>query len=143
MLFPSPESANRFVERIGLAASRFAVEVNAFCVMGTHYHLLVRAREDELREAIESLEQDIGEETGRVRLLRLALGRHLLGVTRYIHRNPIEAGLVLRPEDWVWSSYRGYIDRQDAPDWLRSDAVLAWLGCIGARLKYRRFVEGA
>jgi putative transposase len=27
---------------------------------------------------------------------------------RYIHRNPVKRGLVAKPEDWVWSSFRHY-----------------------------------
>jgi hypothetical protein len=27
---------------------------------------------------------------------------------RYIHRNPVKAGLCARPEDWDWSSFRHY-----------------------------------
>ncbi|HEY0795007.1 MAG TPA: hypothetical protein VGD64_04430 [Acidisarcina sp.] len=27
---------------------------------------------------------------------------------RYIHRNPVRRGLVARPEDWTWSSFRHY-----------------------------------
>jgi hypothetical protein len=27
---------------------------------------------------------------------------------RYIHRNPVKAGLCERPEDWEWSSFRHY-----------------------------------
>ena len=27
---------------------------------------------------------------------------------RYIHRNPVKRGLVVRPEDWAWSSFRHY-----------------------------------
>ena len=29
---------------------------------------------------------------------------------RYMHRNPVKRGLVLQPEQWVWSSYRHYAD---------------------------------
>ena len=28
---------------------------------------------------------------------------------RYIHRNPVKRGLVVRPEDWAWSSFRHYL----------------------------------
>jgi putative transposase len=28
---------------------------------------------------------------------------------RYIHRNPVERGLVEKPEDWPWSSFRHYL----------------------------------
>jgi hypothetical protein len=29
-------------------------------------------------------------------------------VIRYIHRNPVKRGLVAKPEDWAWSSFRHY-----------------------------------
>jgi hypothetical protein len=111
--------------------------------MGTHYHLLVRAREPDLLRAIASLERSLAGPLARARLRRMALGRHLLQVTRYIHRNPVDAGLVARPEDWPWSSYHGYLRRLDAPPWLRTEAVLGWLGSYGPRLRYRRYVEEA
>ena len=34
---------------------------------------------------------------------------------RYIHRNPIERGLVQKPEDWPWSSYRHYLTGETSP----------------------------
>lgn len=140
VLFPTPAEAAAFVSVLGEIAKRFAVEIHCYCAMGNHYHLLARAQEDELLRAIARLELGISGNTASARLRRMAVGRHLLRVTRYIHRNPVEARLVSRPEDWPWSSYRGYLDRLDAPHWLRSDAVLGWLGSIGARQRYRRYV---
>ena len=141
-LFTTRRDAAAFVSGLGEISEQFAVEVHAYCAMGSHYHLLARAQEEELRRAVRRLEQGIPGQTGRARLLRIAAGRHLLKVTRYIHRNPVEARLVERPADWPWSSYRGYLDHMDAPRWLRSDAVLGWLGSIGARQRYRQYVEG-
>ena len=34
---------------------------------------------------------------------------------RYIHRNPVKRGLVERPEDWLWSSFRHYATGADGP----------------------------
>jgi putative transposase len=34
---------------------------------------------------------------------------YLLHLSRYIHMNPVTAGLVARPEEWIFSSYRDYI----------------------------------
>jgi putative transposase len=31
---------------------------------------------------------------------------------RYMHRNPVVSGLVERPEDWMWSSFRAYACRE-------------------------------
>lgn len=35
--------------------------------------------------------------------------RRWLHTLRYIHRNPVKRGLVQRPEDWPWSSYRHWL----------------------------------
>jgi len=34
---------------------------------------------------------------------------------RYMHRNPVQRGLVLKPEDWVWSSFRHYAYGERGP----------------------------
>jgi hypothetical protein len=66
-------------------------------------------------------------------------------VSRYIHLNPVRAGLVERPEDWEWSSYPGYVAPERRRPWVRYEALLAaWRGergghdAVGA---YRQFVE--
>ena len=35
-------------------------------------------------------------------------GRKRVEKLRYMHRNPVKRGLVVEPEQWAWSSYRGY-----------------------------------
>ena len=141
LLLPTPAAAETFVTDLGQIAECFSVEIHAYCTMGSHYHFLTRGEEPELLRAVAQLERGIPGLSGRPRLRRMALGRHLLQVTRYIHRNPVEARLVERPGDWPWSSYQAYLDPADAPHWLRTDAVLGWLGSIGARQRYRRYVE--
>jgi len=34
---------------------------------------------------------------------------------RYIHRNPVKRGLVARPENWNWSSFRHYLSGEEGP----------------------------
>ena len=34
---------------------------------------------------------------------------------RYMHRNPVKRGLVESPEQWRWSSYRGYLFDEEGP----------------------------
>ena len=66
-------------------------------------------------------------------------------VSRYIHLNPVRAGLVARPEQWEWSSYPGYRDPRRRQPWVAHDALLAaWRGDHGgkdAAAAYVRFVE--
>lgn len=141
-LFPTPQDAAAFVTALGEVARQCPVEVHAYCAMGNHYHVLARALEADLVRAVARLEANLCGRAGRARLRRMAVGRHLLQVTRYIHRNPVEAGLVRRPRDWTWSSYRGYLDPLDGPPWLVTHVVLGWLGSLGPRQRYRQFVEG-
>jgi REP element-mobilizing transposase RayT len=140
-LFPTPDARDRFVSALERIAYRFAVELHAYCVMESHYHLLARAEEAEWRRAFDELDTECSLTTDDARSRLMVFGRHMLQVTRYIHRNPVEAGLVRRPGDWCWSSYRAYVDSLQAPPWLRSAAVIGCLGSIGGRQRYRRYVE--
>jgi hypothetical protein len=67
--------------------------------------------------------------------------RHLVHVSRYIHLNPVDAGLISRPEEWGWSSCRAYLDPGRALPWLRTDVILQSFGCVGARRHYRQFLD--
>ena len=142
VLLPTSWAKDEFLANLGEVAHRFAVEIHAYCAMESHYHILARGPEAELLRAIAHLESCRSASFERARLRRMAVGRHLLQVTRYIHRNPVEAGLVGQPYGWPWSSYRGYVDPLAGPRWLRSNSVLGWLGSIGSRLRYRELVEG-
>jgi putative transposase len=64
-------------------------------------------------------------------------------LSRYIHLNPIKTGMVEKPEQYKWSSYRDYINVNKSSKWLCIDFVLS-LFCIKtsiAKKQYRRFVE--
>jgi len=40
-------------------------------------------------------------------------------LSRYIHMNPVRAGIVVRPEEYQWSSYRCFTGQITAPEWLK------------------------
>ena len=61
----------------------------------------------------------------------------LLHLSRYIHLNPVEAGLVQRAEDWEVSSYREYVGLRQGT-LLRPEVVLSQFANDD---DYRRFVE--
>jgi hypothetical protein len=67
---------------------------------------------------------------------------HYLEVSRYIHLNPVRAGIVKRPEDYVWSSYPGYHHGRKTLPWLNYSTVLAEFGDTKmAFRRYRQFVH--
>ncbi len=62
---------------------------------------------------------------------------YLLHLSRYIHCNPVNAGLVNRAEDWAYSSYRDYIGMRNGT--LPQPAIV--LSQFDSRIAYRKFVE--
>ena len=77
---------------------------------------------------------------GALRIIPVAYGRHFTAVSRYIHLNPVDAGLVWCPEHWPYSSFRAYLGGVGTPRWITTDAVLGRFGLIGARHRHRAYV---
>ena len=116
--------------------------------MPNHYHFLIFLREADLSKAMQRfvLAYTNGMNRRYGRCGTLFQGRfqtkwvdrdeYLLHLTRYIHLNPVKAGLVKRPEDWAFSSYQDYLGlrRGTLPE---TATVLAQVGDTAA---YRQFV---
>jgi putative transposase len=62
----------------------------------------------------------------------------MMELSRYIHLNPVRAGMVAKPEEYPWSSYRDYVGTRQAACWLCTETVT---GRIGDAKRYREFVE--
>ena len=126
-----------------------AVETVAYCLMPDHYHLLLRLVADDLSTPMQGLSlsytKAVNKRHGRVgalfqgrfKAVRVDRDEYLLHLSRYIHLNPVTAGLVRQPEDWEFSSYRDYLGlrRGTLP---KPDIVL---GQFPSGEAYRAFVE--
>src|SRR6202162_5673725 len=80
---------------------------------------------------------------GRYKAFLIEKDRYLLALIRYIHENPVKAGLVARALEYEWSSDR-YYRRGKGPEWLDLDVVLR-LFSHGRRVagsRYRRVLGG-
>ena len=94
-----------------------------FTVMPTHVHLLFSPHNKDIVRIMRDLKSRTGYEIARTRGARGPIWqeRYFDTIVRrvhnfwqkleYIHRNPVEAGLVMNQEDWEWSSYRHYIKK--------------------------------
>jgi hypothetical protein len=127
------------VSRLGEVCERLPLDLHGYCFLPGHAHLLVRAEAAVALRAAAMVHADADPRT--TRCLDVALGRHLMEISRYVHLNPLRAGLVWRPEAWPFSSLRGYLGDPSAPGWLVTAAVLERFGTIGARHRYRAFVH--
>ena len=134
-------AASSFLARVGETCVRFPVDLHAYCLLPRHYHLLVRAEPAPLQAALGRLESETGfPGAAAPRAVPVAFGRHLMSVSRYIHLNPVDAGLVWCPEHWPYSSFRAYLGDLAAPGFVLTDALLGRFGTIGARHRHRAYV---
>lgn len=122
----------------------------AYCLMPTHYHLLVYVCCKDFGQKVMhpftiSYTKAVNKQQERVGHLfqepfqakPVDEDAYLAHLTRYIHNNPVTAGYVDTPADWVYSSNLDYIDQRQGtlPD---KDYVL---GYFASPHEYRRFVE--
>ena len=96
----------------------FRLQVYGYVVMPEHVHLLLsEPQRDTLADALKSLKQGVSrrliadaEHFWQKRYYDFNVRDYAQFVEklRYIHPNPVKAGLCERPEDWEWSSFRHY-----------------------------------
>ena len=111
-----------FLRNLERTRVRYGLLVYGFVVMPEHVHLLVSEPEkDLLADAVHCLKLAVAKRAAAVGpsvLLPFWQKRYydhnvryyekFVEKLRYIHRNPARRGLVERPEDWAWSSFRHY-----------------------------------
>jgi REP element-mobilizing transposase RayT len=93
-----------------------------FCLMTTHYHLLLDVGANILQAGMQQLNGNYARAFNtchgrsghlfgdRYYAVRVESDQHMLALLRYFARNPVEAGLCAKPSEWYWSSYRGCVD---------------------------------
>jgi putative transposase len=120
----SPARCNLFVEKLEQTRQRYALRVYGYVVMPEHVHLLLSEPDrDLLANALQSLKLAVSKGVARLGMAdgepaqfwqkryydrNIRDHEEFVEKRQYIHRNPVTRGLVKRPEDWPWSSFRHY-----------------------------------
>ena len=154
-VFPSEEYYKDYLQCLSEANKRFGVEILAYCLMGNHYHLLIKTPRGNLSRAMRHIDglytqrynrrkgTDGSLFRGRYKAILVDDSRYLLQVSRYIHRNPIELKkpLVNSVEEYPWSSFAAYLNLEKTPRWLNQDSVYGALKSYSKSLSYKAYVE--
>ncbi len=140
-----------FLSLLSVIHERFGVEIQAYALMGDHYHLMLYCPQGNLSQAMQYLSSVYTQRfnrrhgfdgalfRGRFRSIPVTRDEYLLELTRYIHRNPKDVGFAGRLADYRWSSYAMYLGRRPKPRWLGRPLALALIGKNADR--YRMYVE--
>ena len=156
-IFFDDADRDMFLQLLAQAYQRWGVILHAYCLMTNHYHLEIQTPEGYLSRSLQWVNQNYASYVnrryqrsghlfqGRFKSVLVEAEAHLHELTRYIHLNPVRAGMVTAPALYPWSSYPDYLGLRSPPNWLDLQATLSHFG--GQRheqqQRYREFVEQA
>lgn len=144
-----------WLEIMGLVCARFHFVVHAYCQMTNHYHFIVETPEGNLAQGMRQLNAIYSQAVnrrhglvghlfqGRYKAILVQKESYLLELARYVALNPVRAGLVVRAEDWRWSSHHITLGQVNAPEWLDTQWLRSQFGNSdnAATEAYRHFVS--
>jgi putative transposase len=118
-IFGAEEDGRYYLECLGKAAGEQGLAIHAYVLMSNHVHLLVTPKsQDSLSRTLQSVGRRYVQYfnyaydrsgtlfDARYKSTLIQSSRYLLTCMRYIELNPVRAGMVKRPDDYPWSSYR-------------------------------------
>jgi putative transposase len=146
-----------FLAIFARAVERYQWLCHTYCLMDNHYHLLLEVPLGNLPLGMRHLNGVYAQRynrrhqrfghlfQARYRSILVEKDAYLLSVSRYIVLNPVRAGVVLRPEDYPWSSHRAMAGLESAPAVLTTEWVLSEFASARrlAHACYRDFVSAA
>lgn len=155
-IFFSRADYDRFQTYLQEAADKFGYVLHCYVLMSNHYHLLIETPNANLSKLMHfingSYTNYINRRRGRIghlfqgRYKAIVVDRdsYLLELSRYVHLNPVRAGMTEKPEGYPYSSYRSFISKKSEGIVHRD---LIW-GMMSRNKRsapqiYRSFVEGA
>ena len=146
----------KFKSYLKEAQEKYGYLLHCYVFMPNHYHLLIETPRGNMSKVMHyingSYTSYINRKRGRSghlfqgRYKAIIIDRdsYLLELSRYIHLNPVRAKIVLKPEDYDYSSYRSYVSR-NREEIVHRDLILEMISKDGyyASSRYRDFVEKA
>ena len=129
---------------------KFPFRLHSFCVMANHFHLLLTTEKVEIGRIMGHIlgnyaryfnarygyKGHLFEDRYTSSLIKTSV--QLVETSRYIHLNPVKAGIVENPADFPHSSYKYYIKNNEHP-LLDKNAILEWFD--DSPQKYKNYVE--
>ena len=128
-----------FIELLQETSDAWNIRIAAYCLMPNHYHMLVYTPEGNISRAMRHINGVYTQRfnrryhldgqlfRGRYKSIIVNGDSYLLQLVRYIHRNPLKAGIVDDLKAYLWSSHKAYLSVAKKWDWLHKGFILDML----------------
>jgi putative transposase len=152
-VYQTDDQRNLFLSLLEEVHLRYQAEIHAYCLMGNHYHLLIRTQNPNLDRVMRHIDgiytqrynKSMGKDgslfRGRYKSCLIQAENYLLQTSRYIHLNPVVAKIVSKPEDYKWSSYRFYLNLEPSPTWLNRFNTLQFFDQKNPHEFYKDYIQ--
>ena len=145
-VFFGDKDKEEYLKILDLNARLFQVKVWAYCLMDNHVHLIVVPQNEK------SLTKTIGlTHQLYTRLINFRQGwngylwqgrfksvvldeKYLYSAVRYVENNPVRAGIVSRAEDYLWSSAKAHVNKEN-------EGLLSWFYLLDEIRNWRNYLS--
>ncbi|MCP4221612.1 MAG: hypothetical protein GY765_43710 [bacterium] len=119
-ILETAENKSRFLDYLKEASEKLKIRLFAYCIMGNHYHLVLENSSGRLSDFSKLLNGNFGAYyrkmfggkgyvfESRFKSTIIEDDGYLIKAINYCLQNPVRAGIVLRAEEYIWSSSQYY-----------------------------------
>ncbi len=151
-IFKAKEHYREYLRLMEKHSGFYRIDIIAYALLEWHVHLFIYDKINNISNFMFRLHGDYAQYFNRVtNRVGHVFGERFnnkivqpnqygLWLSRYIHRQPVEAGIVNDPKDYPWTSYKAYIG-SDPKTFVKPDIILAQFGKKSERhIRYQEFV---
>ena len=124
-IFFSGTDYEKFLHYVAEAKKKYGIKLHCYVLMSNHYHLVVETPKANLSKTMQYINGSYTTYVnikrrrsghlfqGRYKAILVSRDNYLLELSRYVHLNPVRAKMVQKPEEYLYSSYKGYISKKE------------------------------
>lgn len=140
LIFLTDEDKCYFIKCLRQACRKYGAVTHTYCLMPNHFHLFIETTLAHLSRMMQYLITEYARYfnrkherqghlfQGRFRSVLVEVSNYAIELSRYIHLNPVRAGIVERPEQYSWSSFGYFMGKANPEPWLDTSTILKLFG---------------
>ncbi|HYF05517.1 MAG TPA: transposase [Patescibacteria group bacterium] len=136
-IFKSPADFQYFLELLTSQFMKYGLIVHAYCLMSNHYHLFIETPLGHISKIMRAVDGHYTQKfnkcykrngplfQGRYKALLVDKDSYSLELSRYIHLNPVKAGMTKTPQEYPYSSYSSFLSNTHPYLFLNTSWILS------------------